>query len=76
MIEGLIQLKTGDAIRGIITHRAPVYRYLRVLNATAIEGRTEKSAKADGILWVPKANVLFIQELKRVIVDDVSARQG
>jgi len=64
-IEGLVQLKTGEAVRGIISHRLPFFRYLKVENPTAIEkGGTE--SKADGIIWIPKPNVLFIQQIMRV----------
>lgn len=66
-IEALVQLHTGDAIRGIVSRRAPWFRHLKVQNATAVEGRTGRSAPADGIIWVPKRNVQFIQELHRVV---------
>ena len=65
-IEGLAQLKTGEAVRGVISHRLPFFRFLKVENPTAIERTTGQESKADGIIWIPKPNVLFIQEVLRV----------
>lgn len=71
-IEAMIQLTTGDAIRGIVSRRAPWFNHLKVENATAVEGTTGRSAPADGILWVPKKNVVFVQQLFRTVTNAVS----
>lgn len=64
-IEGLVQLKSGEAVRGIISHRLPFFRFLKVENATAINEAGQESP-ADGLIWIPKPNITFIQQLIRV----------
>jgi hypothetical protein len=70
-VEALVQLKTGDAVRGVISHRAPWFRYLRVEGTATekvhvIEAKSQQHSTADGALLIPKANVLFLQQITRV----------
>lgn len=66
-ILGIVQLTSGDAIRGVVSRRMPFWKQLKVENATAIEGRSGKSASVDGILWIPKTNVVFVQQLLHTV---------
>ncbi len=72
-IAGLIQLKTGDAVSGIVSRRLPWFRFLRVEMAELHEARTQTTTKADGTFWVPKANALFIQQLQRIDTSPLSS---
>jgi len=65
-IAGLIQLKSGDAVSGIVSRRLPWFRFLRVEMCELHESRTQTTTSADGTFWVPKANVLFVQQLQRI----------
>jgi hypothetical protein len=65
--ECLVQLKTGDAIRGVTTRLWWWFRYLKVQNCSVIEVKTGKISPADGVILVPKQNVMFIQQLLRVV---------
>lgn len=67
-IQGLIQLKTGDAVKGVVSRRSPVFRFLKVEQASLLEAATQKETTADGIIWVPKGNVLFIQQVVTIAV--------
>jgi hypothetical protein len=66
-VAALLQLKTGDAVSGIVSRRLFLFRFYRVDMPELHEARTQTSTKADGVFWVPKANVLFLQQLQRVI---------
>ena len=71
-MEGLVQLRTGDAVRGVISRTRWPWRYVRVDTPTALSVRDpDHPAKIDGIAWIPKENVSFIQEL--VVVGKVTA---
>lgn len=63
-IEGLVQLKTGDAVKGVICDQW-FSRFIRVDNASALSAADPASGqvKVDGIVWIPRANVSFIQEI-------------
>ena len=61
-IAGLVQLKTGDAVSGIVT-RLPWSRYVRVENPQVHDAGTQTSTKADGKIFIPKINILFIQQM-------------
>jgi hypothetical protein len=65
-IAGLIEFKSGDAISGIVSRRLPWFRFLRVENCELHEASTQTTTRADGTIWVPKSNVLFLQQLQRV----------
>ena len=61
-ITGLVQLKTGDALMGVISGRSFFFRYLRIDNATAMSMKDpDHPSRMDGAVFVPKANVSFIQ---------------
>jgi hypothetical protein len=72
-IAGLIQLKTGDAISGVVSRRAPWFRFLRVENTELHEAATQTTTRADGIIFVPKENVLFVQQLVRIAAGPLPA---
>jgi hypothetical protein len=65
----MIQLKSGDAVSGITSRRLPWFRFLKVEMAELHDSQTQNSTPADGVIWVPKANVLLLQELLRVVAD-------
>ena len=70
-IEALVQFKTGNACQGIVSRRLWCWRFLKVEgsagnSAIMMEGQTGQRTEAPGIIWVPKANVDFIQEVVRV----------
>lgn len=67
-IQGLVQFKTGDAVRGVVSRRSLVFRFLKVEQATLLDAGTQSETKADGVFWVPKSNVLFVQQLVAVTV--------
>jgi hypothetical protein len=56
-----VQLKTGDAIQGVISRRAWWWRFLVIDSPIAIEAKTSQQAKMDGQALIPKTNVSFIQ---------------
>lgn len=62
-IKGMVQLKTGDAVKGIVSRRWPWFNFLKLESAEVIEAKSGQRSPVDGHLWVPKTNVLFIQEL-------------
>ena len=65
-MEGLIQLKSGDAVKGVIS-RTWFSKFLRVDNATAMSSADPRNpVKMDGIVWVPRANISFVQEILKV----------
>ncbi len=66
-VAGLIQMKTGDAVSGIVSRRLPWFRFIRVEQAELHEASTQTTTKADGVFWVPRSNVLFIQQLQRIV---------
>lgn len=68
-IEGLVQLTTGDAVKGVIS-RAPLFwKFLRVDNATGLAAADPgHPSKMDGTVWIPKSKVAFIQEITQVEV--------
>lgn len=63
-IEGLVQLKDGDAVRGVLSRRLLFWRFMRVDNAIGISVKDPAHpAKMDGVVWVPRANISFVQEV-------------
>jgi hypothetical protein len=72
--EGLVQLRTGDALTGLISRRSFVFRYLRVEQGSkGIVGISENDpnhpTKIDGVVLVPKRNISFIQAHIHIEVD-------
>jgi hypothetical protein len=68
-IAGLVQLKSGDAISGIVSRRAGWHRFYRVEMAELHDAGTQTTTRADGLIWVPKSNVVFLQQLVRIMED-------
>jgi hypothetical protein len=68
-VAGLIQLKSGDAVSGIVSRRAWFFRFLKVEMPELHDAGTQTTTKADGLVWVPKSNVMFIQQLVRIVED-------
>jgi hypothetical protein len=66
-VAGLIQLKSGDAVSGIVSRRAPFFRFLKVEMAELHNAQTQEATRADGVIWVPRSNILFFQQIQRVI---------
>jgi hypothetical protein len=64
---GLIQLHSGDAISGIVSRRLPWFRFLKVEMPELLDAKTGATTPADGVVWVPKSNVMFFQQLIRVV---------
>jgi len=62
-IEGLVQLQSGDAVRGIVGRLRWPWRYIRIHGATAFSAQTGDGSPVDGVVWIPKRNVLYVQEL-------------
>lgn len=65
-IAGLVQLKTGDAVSGIVSRRARWFTYLRVEMAELHDAATRTTTKADGSIFILKSNVIFVQQLVRI----------
>jgi hypothetical protein len=68
--DALVQLKTGDAIKGLVSHTAFFWRNIKVEQAFGISVADPKTAtdpvKMDGVIWIPKTNVSFIEQLFRL----------
>lgn len=62
----LVQLHSGDAVSGVVSRRMWPFTYLRVEMPELHNGATQETTRADGIILVPKQNVLFIQQILRV----------
>lgn len=68
-LNGLVQLKTEDAVQGVISRMGFIWKYVRVDGATVIAFRDPNHpAPVDGVVWIPKRNVAYIQELIRAEV--------
>lgn len=69
-IEGLVQLRNGDAVKGVLSRRLFFWRFMRVDGASVISAADPASGavKATGIVWVPRDFIEFIQEVSKVTV--------
>lgn len=66
-IEGVVNLKGGDAVKGVVLDRF-FSRFVRVDNASAASAADPGAGavKVDGVVWIPRASILFIQEILKV----------
>lgn len=70
-IEGLVNTKDGDGVKGVISRRAIFWRFLKVeaVGANKVTIMSEKDPAhpliADGVVWIPRANIAYVQEIVR-----------
>jgi hypothetical protein len=59
----LVQLRSGDAVSGIVSRRMWPFGHLKVELPFFHDAATQETTKGDGIFWIPKGNVLFVQQM-------------
>ena len=76
-ITGLVQLKTGDAVRGVVSRLSWPWRYVRIDTAEAFSAidPTGAPVKVDGVVWIPKTNIAYVQEVSDAPVVRIEAPQ-
>jgi hypothetical protein len=70
----LIQLHSGDAVSGVVSRRMWPFTYLRVEMAELHDAATQETVRADGVFLVPKRNVMYVQQIVRVVPTTMPAQ--